>query len=164
MSKKRIVIRWIIFVIAIAINVFIIVNSCIPGPQSSKESFQFTNVVKDVINAIKPNTVVESNFNNFHAFCRKLFGHFSLFLIDGVFSTIAIHDIIRNKKIDTILWKILIPLFFGIFVAALTEIIQIIVPGRAGLLTDILIDSAGFIFGGFIVVLVKLIICHKKSK
>lgn len=164
MSKKRIVIRWIIFVIAIAINVFIIVNSCIPGPQSSKESYHFTNVVKDVVNAIKPNTVVTSNFNDFHALCRKLFGHFSLFLINGIFTTLAIHDIIRNKKCGTILWQILIPLFFGIFIASLTEIIQIIVPGRAGLLTDILIDSAGFIFGGFIVILVKLIIRHKKSK
>lgn len=164
MSKKRIVIKWIIIALAIALNVFIIVNSCIPGAASSKESHQFTDVVKNVVNAFKPNTIVETNYNDFHALCRKLFGHFSLFLIDGVISTISIQDIIKNKKCDKILWQILIPLFFGLFVAALTEIIQLIVPGRAGMITDILIDFAGFVVGTFIVILIKFIIHHKKSK
>jgi len=164
MSKKRLVVRWVIFSLAVLLNVFIIVNSCIPGAESSKESYQFTNAVKEVVNGIKPNTVTQANFNDFHALCRKLFGHFSLFLVDGVFSSIAILDLIKNKKCDTRLWRILIPLLFGLLIASLTEIIQIFVPGRAGLITDILIDFAGFLVGAFIIILIRFLINRKHSK
>lgn len=136
-----------------AINVFIIVNSCLPGQQSTNASNFIVEPVKNIINSIKADTINETNIQQFSSVIRKLVGHFSLFVLSGVFTTLTIkffyYD--ENEK----LWQLcFISCIFGIFLASLTEIIQTFVPGRSGEFGDVLIDFSGYLLAFLIIVLI----------
>ena len=72
---------------------------------------------------------------------RKGLGHFGAFLVLGIFSTFTYMLFFTKKK-----WFFSVPLNFivGFFIAALTEYIQTLVPGRYGCWSDIVIDYSGF--------------------
>ena len=53
---------------------------------------------------------------------------------------------------------ILISLVFGIMLASMTEIIQLTVDNRSGEFTDVLLDTAGYIVGILIVLLIIYIL------
>ena len=63
-------------------------------------------------------------------------------------------------------WFYSIPINFlqGLSVASLTELIQVFVPGRAGQIRDVLIDSAGSLLGIILVMaIVKILIKFNKK-
>lgn len=55
-------------------------------------------------------------------------------------------------------------LAIGLCIAALDEGIQLLVPGRAGLFTDVMIDFAGCVFGFAFFVLVLFLYAKRKEK
>ena len=87
-----------------------------------------------------------------HDFLRKLFGHFLLFGLSGIFTTLTllVNIIIITKKKLLIYGGISIG--FGISLASFSELIQSFVPGRAGAFTDVLIDFSGYLLFALIVV------------
>ena len=94
----------------------------------------------------------EEQVGDMHAFLRKAFGHFSLYLINAIFSMLAIwyfFNITENK---------LAAIFgsgFGVFMAFFTEFIQTFIPARAGLIQDGIINFSGFLLGIIIFYTVK---------
>ena len=60
--------------------------------------------------------------------------------------------------------QIIIALAFGLTIAAITEIIQLNVPGRSGEFTDVLIDYGGYVFGFSIIFLILFLIIKSKHK
>lgn len=64
------------------------------------------------------------------------------FLVSGIF--------FHCKKVEAIKKKIFISVAIGAFYAITDEFHQLFVEGRAGLFTDVLIDTAGVVFGVFI--------------
>ena len=160
MNKRKEAAKWILFALAILLNAFIIINSCMNGNQSSAESGRVTNIIKNIINFFIHNAINDSNYETFHGVIRKLVGHFGLFLLDGVIVSWDIHFLIQKKW-----WiKLIISLSFGLLIAILTEVIQLAVPGRAGSALDILIDYSGYIIGAGIILLIFLgINRHKKE-
>lgn len=160
MNKRKEAAKWILFALAILLNAFIIINSCMNGNQSSAESGRVTNIIKNIINFFIHNAINDSNYETFHGVIRKLVGHFGLFLLDGVIVSWDIHFLIQKKW-----WiKLIISLSFGLLIAILTETIQLAVPGRAGSALDILIDYSGYIIGVGIILLIFLgINRHKKE-
>ena len=160
MNKRKEAAKWILFALAILLNAFIIINSCMNGNQSSAESGRVTNIIKNIINFFIHNAINDSNYETFHGVIRKLVGHFGLFLLDGVIVSWDIHFLIQKKW-----WiKLIITLSFGLLIAILTEVIQLAVPGRAGSALDILIDYSGYIIGTGIILLIFLgINRHKKE-
>ena len=52
----------------------------------------------------------------------------------------------------------------GIGLAFLTEFIQLFIPGRVGSLSDVLIDSSGFIISSIIVIIIFIILLLKNNK
>lgn len=160
MNKRKEATKWILFALAILLNAFIIINSCMNGNQSSAESGRVTNIIKNIINFFIHNAINDSNYEAFHGVIRKLVGHFGLFLLDGVIVSWDIHFLIQKKW-----WiKLIITLSFGLLIAILTEAIQLAVPGRAGSALDILIDYSGYIIGAGIILLIFLgINRHKKE-
>jgi VanZ family protein len=130
------------------------------GNQSSMESGRVTNIIKNVINFFIHDAINDRNYGTFHGVIRKLVGHFGLFLIDGLIVSWDIHYLLKTKW-----WiKIIVSLSFGLFVACLTEGIQLLVPGRAGSGIDILIDYSGYLIGSGIIFLIFLSIYrHKKE-
>ncbi len=107
---------------------------------------------------------VIKDLQEFFGFIRKAVGHFGAFLVFGVFSALTFMMWFRGKK-----WYWSTPLTFvqGFGLAALTECIQLGVPGRSGAFTDVLIDSSGCFIGIIVTggLIIWLTIWHwKKTK
>ena len=159
--KKYEILKWIIFGIAIAINVFIIVNSFITGEASAKESNTVAHTTADVINTVKPETITEKNFDKFAFNLRKLLGHFGLFVLSGIFTTWSIYLFLKDKKAGYFPFQLVMTFGFGLTLALLTEFVQIFVAERTGAWKDVGIDFGGYFCGVFPVFLIFLI---RKSK
>ena len=163
-SKKYFIWTLIFSVIALAINVFIIVHSCLDATTSTEASHGVVEITEEVINTVAPGTITIDNHDSFVSFVRKAFGHFGLFLISGFFTSLALFLIINpfnDKKYYRI---ILIALSSGLLLALLTETIQLYVPGRSGELTDVLIDFGGYLLGFSVIFLILFFIIRHINK
>ena len=141
------IVKWIILIFAVAINAFIIVNACMNGTMSAQESGRFSHFVATILNFFSPNFINDGNFNNFAGIIRKLVGHFGLFAINGIFSTLSFYLFLKDSKLKSIYYSISFSLGLGFIVAAISELIQIFTPDRFGSWLDILIDFSGFFLG-----------------
>lgn len=155
--KKYLFLKWFIFSIAVAINLFILINAFISGDVSAKESNTIAHTAADVINTIKPETITPTNFPTFAFNLRKAVGHFGLFALSGGFTTWSLYLFVKDKKIGYFLWQLLMTFGFGITLAAITEIAQLGVKGRSGTFMDVGIDFLGYFSGVFLVFLIFLI-------
>lgn len=95
-----------------------------------------------------------NNLNDFFYKVRKGLGHFGAFLVLGIFSTFTWLLFFTKKKM---FFSVPINLILGFGIAALTEIIQLYVPGRYGALSDVLLDFSGFILSAGIISIVFII-------
>ncbi len=124
---------------------------------------------KKVINIdirVKPQRVIE-NMQEFFGKIRKAVGHYGAFLVLGIFSTFTYLLYFTKKK-----WIWSVPLNFaqGFGLAALTEYIQLFIPGRYGCWSDVVLDTSGFMLSSLIITvailiryLVKYLIMKKKK-
>ena len=158
--KKRQILKWVILVIAIAINLFILINAFITGEASAKESNMVAHTAADVVNTVKPETITPSNFDRFAFDIRKLVGHFGLFSVSGIFSSWGLYLFVKDSKAGYFLWQLLITFGFGFVMAVTSELAQIFVEGRTGAWADVGIDFGGYFLG---VLLVFLIFLFRKS-
>ena len=155
--KKKQFLKWFIFAIAVAINLFILINSFITGKASAEESNTIAHTAADAINTVKPETITPANFPTFAYNLRKAVGHGALFALSGGFTTWSLYLFVNDKKIGYFAWELLMTFGFGITLAAITEIVQIGVDGRAGTFADVGIDTLGYFIGVFLVFLILLI-------
>ena len=158
--KKREILKWFILAIAVAINLFILINAFMNGDISAKESNTVAHTAADVINTVKPETITPKNFDKFAFDIRKIIGHFLLFALSGGFTTWAEYLFLKNTKLGYFLWQLCLTFVFGFLLALITEFAQIFVDGRTGAWSDVGIDSLGYFIGVFPVILVLLL---KKS-
>ena len=84
-------------------------------------------------------------WNMFHTVIRKC-GHFAEFFILGILMML-------NMNLTKVHKKYLIGIFLCMIVASMDESIQLFVPGRAGLITDVMLDTFGSVVGLFVCVL-----------
>ena len=158
--KARKILFYIFACIALAINVLIIVESCIGGEGSASQSISVSESIADAIESLFP----DSNIDHvaFHSAIRKIVGHFLLFGLSGIFTclTFVMNDYLRVK----FKWKnIIIIASIGLTVAFISELIQYFTPGRYGALLDILIDYAGYILFGGLTYLITYLIFKKHN-
>ena len=158
--KARKILFYIFACIALAINVLIIVESCIGGEGSASQSISVSESIADAIENLFP----DSNIDHvaFHSAIRKIVGHFLLFGLSGIFTclTFVMNDYLRVK----LKWKnIIIIASIGLTVAFISELIQYFTPGRYGALLDILIDYAGYILFGGLTYLITYLIFKKHN-
>ena len=142
--KSRKICFYIFTILSLAFNVLIIVESCVGGGDSASQSFSFSEALADFVENLDPSSTLISDRVAFHAVIRKLVGHFLLFGMSGIFTTLSFffNDFFANK----FKWKNLIFIsLIGFSVALISELIQYFTPGRYGALTYILIDSSGFL-------------------
>lgn len=165
-NKRYQIAKWILVGLAIIVNAYIILQSCLNANDSTNQSGFVFNIIKTILNAIHPNTINDGNASWWHGFIRKLVGHFGLFMVDGLITSWALYYLLEDITITKKWWKkIIVSAAFGLFVASLTEMIQLVVPGRAGDIKDVLIDYAGYILGlGIIVLIYFLIYRHRLKK
>jgi len=157
--------KWIVIGAALAISIFILVNSCLPGAESSSISEPVVQAAATVVNTIKPGTVstepIPSDFSNF---IRKFIGHFSLFGACGLLSTLSVYFVIQTYSSVNLAFSFLYSAIYGFFLSVLTEVIQTFVSGRSGLFTDAMIDFGGYAAGVLIIFIITLIIYLKRHK
>ena len=165
MSKKYWIWTIIVIVLAVAINAYIIMHSCLDAAASTQQSQGVVEVSEEVVNTISPGTVTPENHDSFAAFIRKAFGHFGLFAISGLLSSLATYLLINPFKWSKHYLTVIIGLAFGLIIAITTELIQLNVPGRSGEFTDVLIDFSGYLLGALIIGLILfLVIKHLRKK
>ena len=114
----------------------------------------------EIIFEVKPQLLI-TDLNSFFLKVRKSIGHFGAFLVLGIFSSLTYLLYFDSKK-----WKFTLTINYlqGIGLAFLTELIQLFVPGRVGSLTDVLIDSTGFIISSTIIIIIFIIKNLKKKQ
>jgi len=155
--KKREILKWFILAIAVAINLFILINAFLNGEVSAKESTDVAHTAADVINTVKPETITPQNFDKFAFNVRKVVGHFLLFALSGGFTTWAEYLFLKNTKLGYFLWQLLLTFGFGFLLALTTEFAQSFVVGRTGAWADVGIDVLGYFIGVLPVILILLI-------
>lgn len=106
----------------------------------------------------KASTLTEAEQLKLHAALRKVLGHFSLFLVDGIVGFMFCMTI-EDKKLRYILM-----FTFGVFFATIAEVLQLIPKGRVFALRDILINNSGYLIGTLLSLLVYSIINKIRKK
>ena len=160
-NKKHFIWTIVIAAIALAINTFIIVQSCLNGNQSTQSSGIVVTVFKSVINFFHKDAINESNIGTLTHVTRKLVGHYGLFVFSGLSSSLAIHFASYYLKNYKWWYGLIFSLFFGLCLAGVTELIQSFIPSRSGEVVDVLIDYSGYVTGTGIIVLILFLITKK---
>lgn len=161
-NKRHLVFTIVVSTLALAMNIFISVQACLNGEQSSSTSGILVNILKSFINAFNKETINEENIGTFTTVVRKLIGHFGFFAISGALTTWSIYLVSCYLKKYKPYMGIIFSLSFGLFLGGLTELIQVFVPNRGPQVTDVLIDFGGYILGAAIVILIVFIHVRKK--
>ena len=131
-----------LLIIGILINIFIWTNSLMPSNLSSSQSGLIVNLIYPVFKNV-------FDVNTFTTVVRKL-AHFTEFMFLAIIFSYYFKSInIKNPY--------LITMIYGIMVAIIDEAIQLFIPGRAGLITDVLIDFSGVITGVLVVFIISKI-------
>ena len=151
-------------ILAVAINGYIIMHSCLDAAESTKASQGVVEVAEEVVNTVKPNTITEENYDSFATFIRKAFGHFGLFAASGVLSSLALYLSLSPYEWAKHYINVAFSLAFGLMMGIITETIQLAVPGRSGQITDVLIDFSGYLLGTLILGLIIFLVIRKRNK
>lgn len=163
-KNSKIKIALIIFLsLSILLNLFIIINAFIPGDESAATSFWIADVLATIINYVKSGTINDGNIDAFSYFIRKLVGHFSLFLLDGVFVGLTFYLFSTYKKSLNFWWASLFIFLIGFLVASISEAIQLGIPGRIGTMNDVLIDMAGYAVSSISLFIILFLTLRKKK-
>ncbi len=163
-NKAYHIITIVITVLAVALDAFIIMHSCFDGDRSSQSSNSLVGVLVNVVNFFQHDLINDSNIDVFTLLVRKGIGHFGAFFVSGMLNTASIYLLMHKYKWYKHLWGILMTLGLGIFMAALTEIIQLFVPERSGQFSDVIIDLTGYILGAGLIVIVILLVLLQLGK
>ena len=163
-SKKYLIVTIITILLALLINAYIIVHSCLNATQSTDASKGVIETTEEIINGIKPGTINESNYSDFATFIRKAFGHFGLFSISGFLTSLAVFLVLYPFKWSKYYMPIILSLEFGLLMGLITETIQLGVDGRSGELMDVLIDFSGYILGFLLILLILFLIIRHLNK
>ena len=164
-SRSYLIWTIVLCVLAIAINAYIIFHACLDAAQSTQQSNGVVEVAENTVNTISPGTITPENHDSFATFIRKAFGHFGLFTLSGLLSSLAIYFAFNPMKWSKYYLLVVMSLGLGLLIGAITELIQLNVPGRSGEFRDVLIDFGGYLLGFLIILLILfLVIRHAYKK
>ena len=164
LSKKYLFFMILSIILAVAINGYIIMHSCLDAAESTKASSQVVEVAEEVVNTVRPDTITAENHDSFATFIRKAFGHFGLFAVSGVLSSLALYLSLSPYEWSKHYINVVFSLALGLMMGIITETIQLAVPGRSGQVTDVLIDFSGYLLGTLILGLIIFLVLRKTNK
>lgn len=146
MKSKSLTIKRLIIVTIITL--FIWINSLMPGSISSNQSSFFVKYLYPPFKSI----LSEETFT----FLIRKLAHFSEYMILSFALIYFYKSIFKDNKIY------LLVLTHGFITAIIDELIQTFIPNRAGLITDVLIDTSGVLFAIIVCLVINQIKVHKK--
>ena len=151
--KKRIIPRAVFIALTALILVFIFIMSSKPADESDELSITFgyrlCELFKPGFKGL-PESEKKSYASQINHFIRKA-AHFTEFAVLGAlfFTDFYLFDVRRTRCV-------IFGFLSGAAAAVFDEIHQIFVPGRAGMITDVLLDFAGVVTGCLLVFAVTL--------
>ena len=163
---KRNILIVVTMVLAIATSIFILVQAGLNAEKSTEQSGMVVEVIEEVVDTIAPGTINETNIDDFSSAVRKIVGHFLLFSVAGFFTTWSVLLILENITYKSKLYflNIVIPLGYGLLLAAVSEIMQLFAGGRSGEFRDVMIDFGGYFLGFAIIFIILLFIFRNNVK
>jgi len=142
--KRKVVFRTLSMIALIGCIIFIFHNSLQPGVVSEIRSENATGFLRKILGMIM------SKFLEDDHYVRKM-AHVLEFAILAAITLLNIRAWEVKKKI-----AYLFAFCFGLLIAGIDETIQLFVPGRSGMVSDVIIDFCGFIVGFFICLMLSL--------
>ncbi len=142
---RKNVIWWIV---AALWCVMIFYMSSKPADISSQDS----GFIADILNNLAGNNLPHEGVLGIENIVRKT-AHFLEYSVLGFLLFMALYS--GLKPFRPFKWLLLKPLIPGVVYAISDELHQIFVPGRAGRILDVSIDSAGIIFGIYLAYLLS---------
>lgn len=140
-THKKQVFTWLLILATLGCQIFIFSNSLRDGEESAKQSGIVVELVKPPVEQLLPAVKVEPTEQNIVRFVRKA-AHFLEFALLGCLCCFTARRFTEKKGLFLTL-----PLGYAVLTAFADEGIQLLSAGRAGRLTDVLIDSAGAVTG-----------------
>ena len=147
------------------LSLFVIVSLTIlffaaqSGDNSSEQSGTLVNITAKILTLFRI-TLSEGQLAFLHNFIRKAIGHFLLFMVDGIFAWLSARAWLKLR----LNMRFIVTMSAGIFIAALSEILQLFAPERGPALGDVFLDIFGFFIGILLIYLLLKIINHKNKK
>ena len=127
-------------------------NSMVSGTGSGSLSLSIMEAVRGFLHGMGLPYEWVTNF-----VVRKC-AHFTEYMVLGILTTHAF-DIEGHRTIDVLLPTAV----FLLLIPSIDETIQLFVPGRAGMITDVMIDCCGAMTGVVLRYLLRSLICAKKA-
>jgi hypothetical protein len=118
---------------------------------------------------VRQTDFVEHISDFIYFYVRKGLGHFAIFLILAIFASLSCFMFFEHKKWWHVAIKIGIIFAYGFLFSGFTELLQMITPGRFGLMSDVLVDFSGYSLAavllsiGFIILLIVKLKKKKKE-
>lgn len=133
LTKIKKTLPWLLVILWMALIFYL---SHQPATESSDLSAGLTEFIMGIINKILPNAIF--GFEGFHHVIRKN-AHFFAYLVLGLLVANAMRGY-RGRKV-------LVAVLICVLYAMSDELHQTFIPGRAGQVMDVVIDSAGSVVG-----------------
>lgn len=145
----------VLFSIIYCIGVlFFFIMSLQNGDDSSNKSSFLTDIVIKLIKIFNKN--LEIKYQLIHLIVRKVIGHFGYSCFLGVLGFLSWYFL--RLKIQE---SVLINLIVGLFIASISELLQLIPNDRGPSFGDIFINYAGYFFGVILIVFIVKVILKK---
>ncbi len=145
-SQTSLRFRIIIFILTLGMISFAFIHSSMPSEISGNESAGVTDILQGIL------TFFGFKGELSHHFVRKL-AHFTEYTAIGMLLVGCAYSFDRKRPYRYYSQV----LFAGLATAVCDETIQLNVPGRAGMITDILLDFSGVLTGAILMLLVYTI-------
>ena len=116
---------------------------------------------------VRQKDFVENISDFIYIYVRKGLGHFGIFLILAIFASLSCFMFFENKKWWHVAIKIGIIFVYGFLFSGFTELLQMITPGRCGLMRDVLVDFSGYSLAAVLLsvgFIIFLIVKWKRNK
>ena len=158
MKKKRHIIDYVFLTIFILNSGLILFFASNSGEVSSDQSSFLLQIVTTITNGLGLN-LSQGEIDGIHQFIRKAIGHFGIFFVDGIFGYLTFSRFLSFER----KYNLLLALGVGLFIASLSEIIQLFAPERGPSVLDVMLDFSGYLLGVLLVIII-INLLTKKAK
>ncbi len=149
------IIRDLLTILCFCIYIFLIFYSFYHSLKSSdKSSISSGNFSTFIKNAFFIFNFDNLNIDIFQNFIRKLFGHFGLFFLIGLFGFLF-----YNLKFKRIKISIILSVIIGFFISIFSEVLQLFASGRNSSFYDVVVNFSG-LFSAIIFMLIIHLFCR----
>ena len=161
--KKIYMLRVLLIVITLAMMATVFLFSAQEGNDSASSSSAVADVIRGIFcpnfDSLDPADQAEINYT-LTVIVRKG-AHMTEY---AALAVLALLNCVAWNIPKRYILKLTVALFFAVLYAVTDELHQLFVPGRAGLFTDVLIDSAGAMIGLGIATGVIFLVDRRKAK